>query len=74
MESSAKMSSCLRMELAFSISYCAGKSMSSYMLRVVRSVRLKALSVNSVDVAFFLRITVRYFDKTQGNTYSIDIL
>ena len=44
------------------------------MLRVFRSVRLKALSVNSVEVAFFLRITVRYFDKTQGNAYNICIL
>ena len=45
--------------------------MRSCILRVFRSVRLKALSVNSVEVAFFLRITVRYFDKTQGITYNV---
>ena len=42
-----KISSCLRMELAFSISNCSASSMSSCMLRVFKSVRLMTLSVNS---------------------------
>jgi hypothetical protein len=45
------------------------------MLRVFKSVRLKALSVNSGDVAFFLRMVIRCFCRDDGyNSSSVDAL
>ncbi|MBO4301501.1 MAG: hypothetical protein J5861_07870 [Desulfovibrio sp.] len=38
------------------------------MLRVFRTVRLKALSDNSGGVAFFLRMVVRFFSKEEHNS------